>query len=104
VVVSAEPKRFNDPKSMIRYFEIKKVRLHHNRPTLILAKHLGTEHDFIVPDGSMLDDLKVEIYVPMLTAFREEGVMDMFAFQPYEIENYFYKSFQEGQIVELITP
>lgn len=80
---------------MIRQFEIFHLKTHHNRGLFIFARHLGDDHNFIVPDGSHLGDLPISHYTGISID------RDVFVFRPLNIEHLFDKRFNEGQVVEL---
>lgn len=82
---------------MVRSFEIIQTRIHHNRGLFIFARHLGEDHRFEVPEGSVLRDLRVyhyEVFQP------PDGV---FVFRPLDMERLFDDSFKGGEVVELMV-
>jgi len=91
---------------MIRDFDVIKVAIHHNRGLFIFARHLGSDHDFEVPEGSIFGDLPIFTYLEMQPFPDKDGNLqpDIFVFRPLEIERLFDKQFKEGQKVTLNTP
>lgn len=90
---------------MRRDFEVIKVIIHHNLGLFVFARHLGSQHDFQVPEGSMLGNLPVYNYGEMRYS-KDEGENlppGIFVFRPMEVERMFDKQFKEGQIVTLFT-
>lgn len=90
---------------MRRDFEVIKVIIHHNRGLFVFARHLGSEHDFRVPEGSILGNLPVYNYDEMKSTKDEsENLLPgIFVFRPVAVERMFDKQFKEGQIVTLLT-
>jgi hypothetical protein len=91
---------------MVRTFEVIKVVIHHNRGLFIFARHLGLEHDFAIPDGSVFGDLPIVNYTEMqpLHDKNDEPRPDIFIFRPLPIERLFDKQFKEGQRITLTIP
>ena len=90
---------------MTRDFEVIKVIIHHNRGLFIYARHLGSNHDFQVPEGSMLGDLPIYNYIEMQPISDKSGNLPpgIFVFRPVTIDRMFDKQFKEGQKVTLNT-
>jgi hypothetical protein len=86
---------------MNREFEVIKVVIHHNRGLFVFARHLGTNHDFQVPEGSILGDLPIYNYDEMKSLKDERP--DIFVFRPIAIERMFDQQFKEGEKVTLTT-
>ena len=90
---------------MRRDFEVIKVIIHHNRGLFVFARHLGSKHDFQVPEGSMLGNLPVYNCDEMRSTKDENENLPpgIFVFRPVAVERMFDKQFKEGQIVTLFT-
>jgi hypothetical protein len=90
---------------MEREFEIIKVIIHHNRGLAIFAKHLGSNHNFSIADGSKLRDMPIYHYTDMYPIHDADGNQkpDIFVFRPFDMENLFNHSFKEGDRVTLFT-
>jgi hypothetical protein len=80
--------------------------MHHNRGLIIFARHLGSDHDFEVPDGSIFGDLPIYHYLDMPPIHDKNDIPqpDIFVFRPWKMERLFDKQFKEGDKVLLITP
>lgn len=91
---------------MVRKFEIIKVIIHHNRGLVLFAKHLGSENDCTVSEGSVLRDLRVYNYTDIQPLHDANGEPRpyIFCFRPFDMERFFDKSFKEGDRVTLTTP
>ena len=90
---------------MVREFEIINVIIHHTRGLVLIAKHLGTDHDFSIGDGAMLRDLRVYNYKSLQLLYDDAGkpLPDIFVFKPSEMERRFDSTFKEGDKVLLTT-
>lgn len=88
---------------MVLQFQIKHIRIQHNRGLFILAKHLGENHDFHVPDGAILRDLPVYHYKEIQPKDEVSGepLKDLFVFRPLNLDRLFDSSFKEGDMVTL---
>jgi hypothetical protein len=87
---------------MLRDFEIFHLNIHHNRGLIIFARHLGIDHNFNVPDGSLLGDLPILNYTETIsTSISETLSPDVFVFRPLNVEHLFYREFSIGQKISL---
>jgi hypothetical protein len=89
---------------MTREFEVIKTVIHHNRGLLVFARHLGSDHNFTVEEGSLFGNIPIYHYQE-IKIHDKAGYLqpDIFAFRPLLMEHFFYKEFEEGQQVTLIT-
>lgn len=89
-------------ENMIRDFEIFHIIIHHNRGLFIFARHLASDHDFNIPEGSLFGDLPIVNYTNRFADINDESLSpDEFVFRPLNIEQYFYREFNIGQKVAL---
>ena len=86
-------------------FEVRSIKWHHNRGNFIFARHLGDNHDFDIPDGSLFGDISVYHYAEMRRLTDENGTTcpDIFVFRPTSMEWLKDNHFLEGQKVILIV-
>lgn len=91
---------------MVRNFEVIKVVVHHNRGLFIFARHLGSDHDFEVAEGSIFGDLPVHTYLEMQPIHdkNDNPQPDIFVFRPATVERLFDNQFKEGQRITLTIP
>jgi hypothetical protein len=84
---------------MVRNFEVIKVIVHHNRGLVIFARHLGSDHDFKVPEGSIFGDLPVYSYPEALPIHdkNHNSQPDIFVFRPVAVERLFDKQFKRDR-------
>lgn len=83
-------------------FQVIKVVIHHNRGLFVFAKHLGANHDFLIPEGSLLGDLPVAAEIDRIHESEDSNSpKSIFRFRPRDIERYFDKGFEKGQQVVL---
>ena len=73
---------------------------------MLFAKHLGTDVDFAISDGSILGDLRIYHYKnkPAQSDENNSTQNDIFVFRPLDMEHLFENSFNEGDIVSLNSP
>jgi hypothetical protein len=89
---------------MVREFEVVKVFSHHNRGQFIFAKHLGNNHDFEVPNGSVFGNIPIYHYVEIKSILDENGNpprAEIFVFRPTSLKWFPEGHFKEGQKVNL---
>jgi hypothetical protein len=87
---------------MLRDFEIFHLNTHHNRGLVIFARHLGIDHNFNVPEGSLLGDLPILNYTDIMSKNTSETLSpDVFVFRPLNVDQLFYRQFYIGQKVIL---
>ena len=81
------------------------VKWYHKRGDFIFARHLGDQHNFVVPDGSLFDDTPIYNYAKIRPITDEDGVQhfDIFIFQPVSMKWLSNNHFREGQRIKLIT-
>ncbi len=86
-------------------FEITRINIHHNRGAFIIARHLGDNHNIVIPDGSILGELPIFLYKPMhpFTNQKNEILAEVFVFCPMRMEDLFFKGFKEGDRLELVV-
>ena len=91
---------------MVLKFEIIKLFDHHNRGQFIAARQLNFKEPTEIKEGALLNGIPVYHYLEMYPISKEQGEpqLDIYVFRPTELEGYPKGSFQEGQIVELISP
>jgi len=91
---------------MVRNFEVIKLITHHNRGLFIFVRHLGTDHNFQVAEGSIFGGLPIYNYQEMQPIHdkNKNPQPDIFVFRPLAIEQYFDKRFKEGMKITLTTP
>ena len=86
----------------VKDFEIIKTKWHHNRGDFIFVRHLGTNHDFEINDGSILGDIPIYNYKEMHSMLKEDGQYDIFVFRPISLDKLPEGHFIVGQQVKLI--
>lgn len=91
---------------MVLKFKIVKLFDHHNRGQFIAARQLNFKEPTKIKEGALLNGVPVYHYLemhPISKEEEEESQSDMYVFRPTELRGYLKGTFQEGQIVELIS-
>ena len=89
---------------MVLKFEIVKLFDHHNRGQFIAARQLNFKEPTKIKEGALLNGVPVYHNLEMYPISKEEeSQFDMYVFRPTELRGYPKGTFQEGQIVELIS-